>query len=71
MNGTLRQWFEQNPLGTILGGVSAVAALITLIPGLSDVGMIFGLGSIAWFAWTGIVLLRSPETTAPAVGIAR
>ena len=55
----------------ILGGISAVAALITLVPGPSDVGMIFGLGSIAWFAWTGIVLLRSPETTAPAAEIAR
>ena len=41
-----------------LGIVSAVAALVTLVPGLSDVGMIFGLGSIAWFAWVGIVLLR-------------
>ncbi|MEM9033008.1 MAG: DUF4386 family protein [Actinomycetota bacterium] len=54
----------------ILGGISAVAALITLVPGLSDVGMIFGLGSIAWFAWTGIVLFRGPETTAPAAEIA-
>ena len=43
----------------VLGIVSALAALVTLIPGLSDVGMIFGLGSIAWFAWTGIVLLRT------------
>lgn len=55
----------------ILGGVSAVAGLITLVPGLSDVGMIFGLGSIAWFAWTGIFLLRSPQITAPAAEIAR
>ncbi|MEM9517319.1 MAG: DUF4386 family protein [Actinomycetota bacterium] len=55
----------------ILGGISAVAALITLVPGLSDVGMIFGLGSIVWFAWTGIVLFRRPETTAPAAEIAR
>ena len=55
----------------ILGGISAVAALITLVPGLSDVGMIFGLGSIAWFAWTGIVLLRSPEATAPTADHAR
>ena len=45
----------------ILGGVSAVAALVTLVPGLSDVGIIFGLGSIAWFAWAGIVLFRSPD----------
>lgn len=30
------------------------AVLITLIPGLSDVGMIFGLGSIVWFVWAGV-----------------
>ncbi|MEZ5330458.1 MAG: DUF4386 domain-containing protein [Thermoanaerobaculia bacterium] len=49
----------------VLGIISALAGLVTLIPGLSDVGMIFGLGSIAWFAWTGIVLLRTdtPEMT--------
>ena len=45
----------------VLGIVSAVAALVTLIPGLSDVGMIFGLGSIAWFAWVGVVLLRTSD----------
>ncbi|MDW3221097.1 MAG: DUF4386 family protein [Acidimicrobiales bacterium] len=45
----------------VLGIVSAAAGLITLVPGLSDVGIVFGLGSIAWFAWTGIVLLRQPE----------
>ena len=43
----------------VLGIVSALAGLVTLIPGLSDVGMIFGLGSIAWFAWIGIVLFRT------------
>lgn len=45
----------------VLGIISAVAGLITLVPGLSDVGMVFGLGSIAWFAWTGIVLLRTEK----------
>lgn len=54
----------------VLGIISASAGLITLIPGLSDVGMIFGLGSIAWFAWTGIVLLRGSEVTAPAAELA-
>ena len=49
----------------VLGIVSAAAALITLVPGLSDVGMVFGLGSIAWFVWTGIVLLRDSEATTP------
>ena len=55
----------------VLGIISASAGLITLVPGLSDVGMIFGLGSIAWFAWTGIVLLRHPEVTAPGAERAR
>ena len=55
----------------VLGIVSASAGLITLVPGLSDVGMIFGLGSIAWFAWTGIVLLRHPSVTTPAAEVAR
>ena len=43
----------------ILGIVSGVSGLVTLVPGLSDVGMAFGLGSIAWFAWIGIVLFRT------------
>lgn len=47
----------------VLGIVSALAGLVTLVPGLSDVGMIFGLGSIAWFAWTGIVLFRTDAAT--------
>ena len=47
-----------------LGIVSAVAGLVTLIPGLSEVGMLFGLGLIVWFAWVGVVLLR-PDRTAP------
>jgi hypothetical protein len=55
----------------VLGIISAVAGLITLIPGLSDVGIIFGLGSIAWFAWVGIVLLRHPTDTAPVAEVAR
>lgn len=53
----------------VLGIISAAAGLITLVPGLSDVGMIFGLGSIAWFAWTGVVLLRRPTATAPVAEV--
>lgn len=47
----------------VLGVASGAAGLVTLIPGLSDVGMIFGLGSIVWFAWAGIVLLRSRDNS--------
>lgn len=43
----------------VVGIVSAVAGLVTVIPGLEDVGMVFGLGLIVWFAWVGAVLLRS------------
>ncbi len=46
-----------------LGIVSGTAGLVTLIPGLSDVGMVFGLGLIAWFAWVGIVLVRNSTNT--------
>ncbi len=55
----------------LLGIVSAAAGLITLVPGLSDVGIVFGLGTIAWFAWTGIVLLRHPAATTPVAEPAR
>lgn len=44
----------------VLGIVSAAAGLVTVIPGLEDVGMVFGLGLIVWFAGVGAVLLRRP-----------
>ena len=55
----------------VLGIISAAAGLITLVPGLSDVGMVFGIGSIVWFAWTGVVLLRHPTTTTTGAEVAR
>lgn len=42
----------------LLGVVSATAGLVTLVPGLTDVGIVFGLGLIVWFAWLGVVLVR-------------
>ena len=50
----------------VVGIASGASGLVTLIPGLSDVGMVFGLGSIVWFAWVGIVLLRA---TGPTIGV--
>jgi hypothetical protein len=44
-----------NYLGIVIG----VAGLITVVPALGEAGAIFGLGSILWFAWLGIVMLRS------------
>lgn len=46
-----------NYLGIVIG----VAGIVTLVPGLSDIGAIFGLGFIAWFIWVGIVLLQAPQ----------
>lgn len=49
-----------------LGFVIATAGFISVVPGLKDAGIIFGLLHIVWFAWVGIVLLRStPLATAP------
>ena len=39
--------------------VIGIAGLSSIIPFIGDIGgSIFGLGFIAWFIWTGIVLLR-------------
>ncbi len=42
----------------IFGLIVGAAGLVTVIPPLSEVGSIFGLGSIAWFGWLGIILLK-------------
>jgi hypothetical protein len=40
-----------------LGVVSGTAGVVTLVPALTDVGAVFGLGLIVWFLWMGGVLL--------------
>lgn len=42
----------------ILGLIVGAAGLVTVIPPLSEVGSIFGLGSIIWFGWLGTLLLK-------------
>lgn len=42
-----------------LGAVIGLAGLVTVVPALEAVGAIFGLGLIVWFAWVGVILLRS------------
>ncbi len=41
------------------GVVISVAGLLTTIPPLKELGSVFGLGLIAWFAWAGVQLLRN------------
>jgi Domain of unknown function (DUF4386) len=43
-----------NYLGLIVGGVG----IVSTIPGLNDLGGVFGLGQIVWFVCLGIVMLR-------------
>ena len=49
----------------VLGIVVGVAGILSALPGLGNVGLIFGLVQIVWFIWLGIVLLRDnpPATT--------
>ncbi len=49
-----------NYLGFIVGG----AGLVSTVPGLGDLGAIFGLGQIVWFIWIGAAMLRTPEVQA-------
>ena len=42
-----------------LGVVIGVAGVVSVVPALRDLGYIFGLLQIAWFAWLGIVMLRT------------
>ncbi len=51
-----------NYLGVVIG----VAGLLTVVPALGELGgAIFGLGSIAWFVWLGIVMLRGSQGAVP------
>jgi len=50
-----------NILGMLIGAVG----ILTIIPALTAMVAMFGLGQIVWFVWLGIVLLRSnPRATA-------
>ena len=43
-----------NYLGIVIGA----AGIISALPGLGEVGIIFGLLQIVWFIWVGIAMLR-------------
>jgi hypothetical protein len=42
-----------------LGFIVGAAGVLTVIPSLGELGAIFGLGQIVWFAWIGITMLRA------------
>ncbi|MEX1020625.1 MAG: hypothetical protein WDZ49_13255, partial [Litorilinea sp.] len=41
------------------GVAVGMAGIVTTIPALGALGAVFGLGSIVWFVWLGIVMLRT------------
>ena len=47
-----------------LGGVIGVAGILMVAPALDTLGAVFGLGSIIWFIWVGVVMLRSSQRAA-------
>ena len=49
-----------NYLGIVIGA----AGILSALPGLGDVGLIFGLVQIVWFIWVGIVMLRGSPSVA-------
>lgn len=59
--GALRGGALSRPLN-IVGVIIGLSGLSTMVPLLAPLtGSIFGLGFIVWFAWAGIVLLRSEK----------
>jgi hypothetical protein len=54
-----------NYLGVVIGA----AGILTVVPALGEPGgIVFGLGFIVWFAWTGIVMLRNSPSVARVNG---
>jgi hypothetical protein len=46
-----------NYLGVVIG----VAGILSALPGLGEVGLIFGAVQIVWFVWLGMVMLRGAQ----------
>lgn len=46
----------------VLGWAIGLVGILTVIPGLSGLGAIFGLLQIVWFTFLGLYLLRTPAT---------
>lgn len=51
-----------------LGVVVSVAGLLTTVPPLKELGSVFGLGLILWFAWLGREFWRGDAPQRPVAG---
>ncbi len=45
----------------IAGMVFGLAGIVTMVPMLTDVGALFGIGLIVWYIWAGAVLMIRPN----------
>jgi hypothetical protein len=45
-----------------LGLVVGVAGIVTIVPALEELTMVFGLGQIPWFIYLGVIFLRSNQS---------
>ena len=54
-----------------LGVVISVAGLFTIVPGLADIAIVFGLGLIVWLVWVGIVMYRDAPAVAEVPDLVR
>ncbi|MEM7052909.1 MAG: hypothetical protein AAF446_00025 [Pseudomonadota bacterium] len=52
-----------NYLGLLVGG----AGILTIVPGLKELGLMFGLSQIIWFAWIGISMLTDTKQAASTI----
>lgn len=43
----------------LLGLLVGIAGILTMLPGLGELGAVFGLGQIPWFIWLGVFMLRN------------
>jgi Domain of unknown function (DUF4386) len=44
-----------------VGVVIGMAGILTVAPPLGELGAVFGLGQILWFAWIGVLMLRRDD----------
>ena len=50
----------------VVGVITAVAGVLTVVPAFESVEMVFGLGSIVWFIGIGISLIRATNQNGAA-----
>jgi hypothetical protein len=53
------------------GAVVGLVGLVSTVPGLNELALVFGMLQIVWFAWLGVALLRSGHVRQGATSASR